>query len=861
MYCNSRVNPAILTAILQAQSAFLADSVAPAVWQQALRQLLPLAPARGGLLASLRDDGALGILAISEGPQLSQPAALAPLQLPCEDWQRLHRCQPCWVSLDQLQALNQPALAWLAAQAGTRWLALPLHRENHLEGIALLAVQEHDLLPLQLDELAPLLATLAQLLVFQRQKAASAAEQASQRRQQMALTTLYRITELTGDDDLALMQAALQLGVDYFGLPFGAIGQITAQDYRVVATYLDGQTPQLAAHYPLAETYCQLTLETNDVFSVSAMGSSRWSQAPCYRRFGLEAYIGVPLRVAGQRYGTLSFSSPQVYSRLFDEIDVGFLRLVARWVETALERQQARSERKRLHERFQKIGQEVPGLIFQTRMNLDGSSAYLYASAGIEDIYGLQPEDVANDASRVLAVVHPDDLPAVVASYMQALETLSHWDTIYRVNHPVKGEIWVEGHAKPERTPEGDTIWYGIATDVTAQKQVQLQLEHAKQAAEAANQAKSQFLANMSHEIRTPINGVLGMTRLLLDTELSPQQREYADTVRYSGDVLLSVINDILDFSKIEAGHLALEQIDFELATVLHELGSMMALRIREKGLHYQAELAPGVPARLRGDPGRLRQVLLNLVGNAVKFTDTGGVQLSISVASQSASHCTLQFSVRDSGIGIPAEKIPQLFNRFSQLDESTSRRYGGTGLGLAICQQLVTLMGGEIRASSQPGQGAEFSFTLPLQVADPASAQPAPRVPQAANGQHYRVLLAEDNPVNQRVAVKMLENLGCSVHTANNGLHALSALARQDFDIVFMDLQMPEMDGIEATRAIRAGDAEVRDPAIAIVALTANALADEKARCFAVGMNDFLVKPIQPEALAGALRQWGTAP
>ncbi len=457
---------------------------------------------------------------------------------------------------------------------------------------------------------------------------------------------------------------------------------------------------------------------------------------------------------------------------------------------------------------------------------------------------------------------HPEDRARVDDIHHQLLEGRLHHAVIqYRVR-TADGWLWIESHAMvAEHDAAGRPLrLMGTLADIDERKRIEVESERARELAEQASRAKSEFLANISHEVRTPLNALMGLTRLLMESPLNTEQRSWLDLMDSSANALLSLLNDVLDLSRIEAGKLSIEDVSFDLRQLLQDVAALYGEQARAKPLEWDLRVAPDLPTQMQGDPGRLRQVMGNLLSNALKFTPKNGrIRLEADLLqAPDSNQSLLRIQVQDSGIGISPKQQATIFDAFTQADASTARRYGGSGLGLAICSRLVKLMGGHIELLSALGQGSTFTVTVPLGL---AQALPDTRSPAAADssaeGARFRglnVLVAEDHPVNELLMCKLLQRWGCQTRVAHDGQQAVDEWSRGGVDLVLMDVQMPGTNGLQATRMIREQEILRGWPHTPVVAVTANAMNGDREVCLAAGMDGYAAKPVSPKALMQAM-------
>ncbi len=511
--------------------------------------------------------------------------------------------------------------------------------------------------------------------------------------------------------------------------------------------------------------------------------------------------------------------------------------------------------------RIQSLGDNLPdGAIYQIVESSNGDVYFSYISAGIERILGISVADIMADAKSLYRLVLEEDLPIMYEMDAKSLRDMSAFDGQFRM-HSRNGDIkWVQCRSAPRRLSDGTIVSDGIITDITASKEAEKKLQAALMTAEAANVAKSEFLANMSHEIRTPMNAVVGISNILLGSNLSEaRQKELLQTLKDSADNLLNLINDMLDYSKIEEGMLHFEEIEFSLRQIVDKSLSVLKIKAQEKHLPIVITYQKDMLDHYLGDPLRLQQILLNIIGNAIKFTNKGQITIDISAAPKNSSVAQLTFRIQDTGIGIAESKRAMIFEKFTQADNSTSRKFGGSGLGLAISKALAERMNGDIEVTSEPDKGSTFTVTIELkmdkEMADRHALATSASFDKAMASQKATVLLVEDHYPNILVATTLLEEFGFNYAIAQNGHEALEKLHDEDWAAILLDIQMPGMDGFETCAMIRKAQKEkgIYTP---IIAMTAHAMQSDKDRCLEFGMDDYISKPFKPLDLKNKLEQ-----
>ncbi|PDW00543.1 PAS domain-containing hybrid sensor histidine kinase/response regulator [Candidatus Viridilinea mediisalina] len=571
-----------------------------------------------------------------------------------------------------------------------------------------------------------------------------------------------------------------------------------------------------------------------------------------YAHNGVRMLLSSGLKIDGAWRGLISIVD--VWERPWDEHAKQMVQTAMDMITSFIQQWEITHALQSREEQLRALGDNLPnGFIYQLYRDPDWNPRYLYLSSGVERMLGVTPEEGLASAQAVHSLCLPEDLQMVRNQAREAARKGEDYTVVLRLVIPSGKMIWVYVCSRPRPQPDGGVLWDGLALDITERQQVAEELARARDAAESAAQARASFLATMSHEIRTPLNAIIGMTTLLQTTPLSGDQSHMVNTINTAGQALLAVINDILDFSRIESGRLELELQPFDLPASLRATGDLVAHMAQQKGLTFVQNVSPDLPTWVAGDEGRLRQVLLNLLSNAVKFTSKGRVTLDATAEPLDAEQQMICIKVSDTGIGLSEEQQQRIFEPFVQADSSTARRYGGTGLGLAISTQLVRLMEGTLAVISQPAVGSTFTLHLPLKSAAPL--QPVISPVASFNAERpLDILVAEDNVINQEIIQRMLEQMGHRVAVVGNGEEALAIMAQWRFDIIFMDIEMPVMDGEAATRQIRARGSSIKQPYI--IALTAHATVSIREQALQAGMNDYLTKPIQLAALERALRR-----
>lgn len=638
---------------------------------------------------------------------------------------------------------------------------------------------------------------------------------------------------------------ALEVGRNYLGLDVGLIGHIKEDNFKLKYVRIDYTTTEikLKDEYKLNMVFSDITFKKDDVVALKNIGKSDLKDHTCYLETKIEAYIGIPYYVKGNKQGTISFFSLKPRENEFDENEIDFIRLFSKWIGFTLEREHNKKSMLSEQDMLRSFATFSPAAIAMFNTDME----YIAVTEKWRNDNGLANLDIIGRNHYLVEGDVKDDWQPL---HLRALE-----GEVIKVDHDTyynwkKEEKHVKWEARPWYNNDNEIGGIIIFTeDITELSIKENELKKAKVTAEKASAAKDQFLSTMSHEIRTPLNAVIGASHLLLYESPREDQKENLILLKNSGEHLLALVNDILDFNKIEEGQLKLEKVNFDLRNLLDTAKNTLRYHADDKNIELKWGVPDELPIAVLGDPTRLSQVIINLVGNAIKFTSIGHVSLEITILKNFPGKTKLHFEISDTGIGISKEKQHSIFNTFTQADTDTTRKYGGSGLGLAITKKLLEMMDSKIHVKSNLGEGSNFHFTVTFKKGSIDKLKNTLQIDKLKKigNRPKKVLLVEDNDVNRILATKFLKKWGMIVESAENGLVCLEKMKSKDFDLILMDLQMPEMDGYEATKKLR-GSGDKYYENIPIIALTAAAFIEAQQKVKEVGMDDFVTKPFHPK-------------
>ncbi|UII20977.1 response regulator [Fulvivirga ligni] len=648
-------------------------------------------------------------------------------------------------------------------------------------------------------------------------------------------------------NDTEQINRAIEILATYFNMPLAVISKIENNILEVIDSYATHPSMAIDKNkiYDLNDTYCHIPYQEKKIVTIENISASNHTIRPGIADFKIECFIGVPIWVNGMCYGTFSLLSPDKRPLPFNKREIEFIWLVCNWLGNTIEKLAYETQ---LQKQSALLSQA------QSMANIGHWEIDLIKNTMFWSSITKQIHDVSLDyiptLEKSIDFYDEQSKPIMKELLSRAIKTGEGWDIKLGIISAKKNRTWVRSIGTVEWKGDHAVKIVGVFQDFTREKVQEEELLYAKEEAEKASQAKADFLSVMSHEIRTPLNAVIGLSHILLEEEPQKHQLENLNTLKFSAENLLALINDILDFNKIEAGKVSLELIDFNLLNILNGIKQSLVLRAKKQKVDIHLRIDPKVPEYVVGDSTRLSQILNNLSGNAIKFTNEGSITLSAHVTEDHGDTVDIEFSVKDTGIGIAPDKINNIFDQFTQAEKETTRKYGGTGLGLAITKKLTHLMNSEIKVDSTLGEGSNFHFTISFRKSDYGIQKESFNNSEDIDAQlkDLKVLLVEDNMINQMVAMKFLRMWGIAVDQAENGKEALYMVANNAYDLILMDLQMPEMDGYTASRQIRRMSEKHEE--IPIIALTASALSDIRTDVMNAGMNDFVSKPFNPRDL-----------